>query len=328
MCCLWGLFSYRHQLSLAKRQQILRVLSIAAEDRGTDATGIAYLKGDRFYVQKAPRPAHRMRFRLSSNAHIVTGHSRLTTQGDGRKRNFNNHPFEGIAGNTRFVLAHNGIIHNDKELQSTYHLPPTQIETDSYVAVQLLEQAGEISFQSLAKMAETVQGSFTFTVLDVHNNLYIVKGNSPMCIYHFERMGFYLYASTEEILDRALTALGLDREAHKKISLTSGEILCIAADGSRSYACFRDDHLWSISPCYGLYTPSLLWDWEADGTEFPADDEDDILTDYSAISGVDRDTLHFLRSAGFGWLEIEEMLYEDPEWLDSFVTEMKGDTVE
>lgn len=40
------------------------------------------------------------------------------------------------------------------------HLPNTQIETDSYIAVQLLEQQGKLNFDSLKSMAESVQGSF------------------------------------------------------------------------------------------------------------------------------------------------------------------------
>ena len=42
MCCLFGLIDYRKNLSLKKRQRILRVLAIECEERGTDATGIAF----------------------------------------------------------------------------------------------------------------------------------------------------------------------------------------------------------------------------------------------------------------------------------------------
>ncbi len=31
-------------------------------------------------------------------------------------------------------------------------------------------------------MAETVEGSFTFTVLDADNNLYVVRGDNPFAI--------------------------------------------------------------------------------------------------------------------------------------------------
>ena len=52
-------------------------------------------------------------------------------------------------GDTRFALAHNGILGNDRLLRKKKKLPVTRIETDSYVAVQLLERYGELSSKSL-----------------------------------------------------------------------------------------------------------------------------------------------------------------------------------
>ena len=48
-----------------------------------------------------------------------------------------------IDGDTN-ALAHNGVLYNDKELRRKQHLPPTPIETDSYIAVQLLEQGQQL----------------------------------------------------------------------------------------------------------------------------------------------------------------------------------------
>ena len=63
--------------------------------------------------------------------------------------------------------------------------PKTRIETDSYIGVQLIEQKGTLDFSSLRYMAEQVEGSFTFTVLDAEDSLYIVKGDNPFCLYYF-----------------------------------------------------------------------------------------------------------------------------------------------
>ncbi len=60
------------------------------------------------------------------------------TQGE-VKKNYNNHPFFGNCKNLKFALAHNGIITNDDILRKEHKLPKTKIETDSYIAVQLLE---------------------------------------------------------------------------------------------------------------------------------------------------------------------------------------------
>ena len=48
-----------------------------------------------------------------------------------------------IDGDTN-ALAHNGVLYNDRELRREQHLPTTPIETDSYIAVQLLEQGQQL----------------------------------------------------------------------------------------------------------------------------------------------------------------------------------------
>ena len=68
----------------------------------------------------------------------MMGHTRMATQGNCRK-NYNNHPFPGRAGGQAFALAHNGVLSNDDILRRKLALPETKIETDSYVAVQLIE---------------------------------------------------------------------------------------------------------------------------------------------------------------------------------------------
>ena len=102
-------------------------------------TGIAYNGGGKLRIYKRPWPARFMRFRIPGDVRVIMGHTRLTTQGS-EKRNYNNHPFEGRTREGAFALAHNGVLHNDRSLRKSQKLPYTRIETDSYVAVQLIEQ--------------------------------------------------------------------------------------------------------------------------------------------------------------------------------------------
>ena len=53
-------------------------------------------------------------------------------------------------------------------------------------------------------MAESIEGSFSFNILDNHNNLYLVKGDSPISLIHFKDEGVYVFASTKQILWKAL----------------------------------------------------------------------------------------------------------------------------
>ena len=107
------------------------------------------------------------------------------------------------------------------------HLPKTQIETDSYVAVQLLEQQGKLNFDSLKSMAESVHGSFCFTALDEDNTFYLVKGSNPMCLLHFAQLGLYIYASMESILKKALQKAGFHKYPFEVLNLEEGTILKI-----------------------------------------------------------------------------------------------------
>ena len=42
MCCLFGLIDSRNQFDAKEKSRILSVLATECEERGTDATGIAY----------------------------------------------------------------------------------------------------------------------------------------------------------------------------------------------------------------------------------------------------------------------------------------------
>ena len=259
MCCLFGIMDYGHKLSRKEKTKILSVLSVACEERGTDATGIAYNSGGSLKVYKRPLPAHLLWFKVNEDTNHVLGHARMSTQGSERF-NANNHPFAGKAGDTTFALAHNGVLSNDKRLRRQHDLPATKIETDSYIAVQLLEAAGEISFQSLADMAEKLEGSFTMTMLTDDDTLYVVRGNNPFTLFHFEKLGFYIYASTEPILRSALKQLNMKLGKPTKIKLDCGEILRIDAAGNMSRSQFDDSKIflgYSHWPRY--YSRPAVW---------------------------------------------------------------------
>ena len=304
MCCLFGVIDYTKSLSQRQREKLVYALASAAEVRGKDATGIAYFANDRLHIYKRPQPAHTMRFHLPSDANIIMGHTRMTTQGSERL-NYNNHPFLGTTADGNFALAHNGVLYNDDTLRITEHLPATKIQTDSYVAVQLIEQSGKVSFDSLRSMAEAVTGMFTFTVLDERQNLYFVRGDNPMCIYHYPMLGLYIYASTEAILQTALKHLPFKLTKPTRVVLDCGEILRIDRAGQQTVEPFtftntRWDYLWDyptvptkntgthdeqaresylndlklVASCYG-YTPQYIDYLLEEGFDF--DSIEDIL---------------------------------------------------
>ncbi len=305
MCCLFGFVDYGHKLSRKQRHRLLTVLSSCCEERGTDATGISYNFEGKQYIYKRPLPAHLMWYRVPLGATAVMGHTRMTTQGSAL-RNENNHPFTGYAGHTKFTLAHNGIIYNDIRLRKKLNLPAPKIETDSYVAVQLLERFDSTDFHGLQFMAEHLEGTFTITALTEKDELYIVKGNNPMCIYHYPEAGLYVYASTEEILKRAVLRTLLPLGKAEKVSMVSGEILRIDARGKITRSHFDDSNIY----------PGFSRDWHYWANYDPArqsyTEESDYLEDLKSVAvfyGIYPEDIDAMIEDGMDLLEIEELLY-------------------
>ncbi len=255
MCCLFGFVDYKGSLSAPQKNHLIKVLSKECEDRGTDATGVAYNSKGNLKIYKKPLPAHKMRHSIPPDVSVVMGHTRFTTQGS-EKKNYNNHPFSGEVTGQKFALAHNGVLYNDGDLRKSLQLPKTKIETDSYIAVQLIEKENTLHLKSLGNMAEQVEGSFVFTVLDEENNLHFVCGDNPLCLYHYKRLGLYIYASTQVILDKALKKMKLIREKPEEIKTDSGDVLKIDSLGQLTKGKFDDNHLYLVPTrrsCYPSY---------------------------------------------------------------------------
>ena len=213
--------------------------------------------------------------------------------------------FAGQAGDTTFALAHNGVLSNDKRLRRQHDLPATKIETDSYIAVQILEASGELSFASLADMAEKLEGSFTITVMTDRDELYFIKGDNPMCIYHYEKLGVYIYASTEPILKSALKQLNLKLGKPTKVKLDCGEILKIDTDGRMTRSQFDDSKIflgYSYWPRY--YSRPAVW-------EPIQDSQDSYIEDLKSVAsyyGIWPEDIDEMLADGVTPEEIEELL--------------------
>ena len=272
MCAIFGLVNYKHLLSKKRMRILLNRLAVASEVRGTDASGIAYVKKGKMVIYKRPVPARKMHFSVSSDTTIVTGHTRFTTQGSA-ELNFNNHPFIGRTEEGRFALCHNGILSNDVELSKTENLPETPIQTDSYVAVQLIEKQGSLDFDSIGEMSEKVMGSFVFTILNDDNTLYISKGDNPICLLHFKDLGLYIYTSTPEIMEEALKGDPLTAYDFEEIRIHEGDIIRIDRCGNLSRSSFTPRMNYGFS--YNRYWQRLdsLYDDDKE-LDIPPDDLD------------------------------------------------------
>ena len=305
MCAVFGYLDYKGKVNNVILKKLIRNLSIAAEVRGTDATGIGYVNHGKVVTFKKAKPAHKVKLYFPKNTRAVIGHTRMTTQGS-EKYNYNNHPFDGRCGTETFALAHNGVLSNDAELKAKYHLPKTQIETDSYVAVQLLEQEKQLHAEGIKRMAESVEGSFVFTILRNDNTLFLVKGNNPLTLYHFPTLELYVYASTKTILDNALQQVNLS-DKFCEIEISEGEILEIAANGKRSKTTFAiKDYTHSVFNPYNWYK---------------TEEQEECLLECCRMFGVSEEDVYLLLDYGFSADEIEEMLM-NPNLLEDALAEI------
>ena len=302
MCCLFGFVDYAGSLSVKQKSRLIRELSIASEARGTDATGIAYNTSHGLQIYKRPLAAHRLHLLIPAEAHVVLGHTRMATQGSAKK-NYNNHPFLGCVKGEFFALAHNGVIWNDLELRRTMPLPRTKVQTDTYIAIQLLERQKALDFDSLRYMAEQVEGSFSFTVLDEQNALWIVKGGNPLSIAHFPAVGVYAYASTAEILNKALARCGNWLGRGEKVDIAMGDIVKIDRNGRITRGTFDASKFYRSS--WGYWDTPLY-------PKAPRSESEHLvlLKSVAKAFGFTGEMVDRLLDQGFTTDDIEEILYE------------------
>ena len=302
MCGLFGFVHYG-DIPINNLSALTKSLAEYSAVRGTDATGIAYVKNG-IQIQKDGRSAYTMSFKHPDSVISLIGHTRHSTHGS-HKKNYNNHPFHGKAGVTRFALAHNGVLWNDGVHLG---LPKTKIETDSYIAVQLIEKQRTLTFDSIRDMAETVDGSFCFSILDDQNSLWLVKGDNPLSIIHFPKKQIYVYASTDEILYKALVDSPIFNDlrggAFEEIELEEGQILKISRAGALEYSRFRYvDHFRPGWWEYGYYMdPPEAIDYYSQYLE--------ALRTTAIYNGYDPDDVNALADSGYSLEEIEDLIYE------------------
>jgi len=312
MCGIFGYLNYGGFVKNTDLKSLTESLAYESAIRGIDATGIAFINyKNKLEIQKAPKPSYSFKINFPKvNPSALIGHTRHTTQGS-EKLNINNHPFSGGKGNSQFALAHNGILYNDKTLRQQDKLPDTKIQTDSYIAVQLLEKLGDISLNSIASMSEDIEGSFVFTVLDKHSNLYISKSDNPISIIHHKDLNLYIYASTEKILMSALMKSNLISHftpTEKNIAqiefmeIQDGEAIEINNKGAYSTTSFKmkekNIFKWAGIPFHYQFN---------DCTEGYRQD----LKGVAKLMGYGEEFIESLISEGLSADEIEDFIYEE-----------------
>ncbi|QWB99325.1 glutamine--fructose-6-phosphate transaminase (isomerizing) [Mycoplasmatota bacterium] len=157
------------------------------EYRGYDSCGITFYNPNesKFVTNKTTGRVSKLLNEndYPDNNHLAIGHTRWATHGVANHSN--THPHYSM--NDRFVIVHNGVIENHKELVFKY-LPDYKFrsETDTEVIVNLIEKfSKELSvLEAIRKTISLLEGSYALLIIDTQDTdkLYAVKNKSPLLI--------------------------------------------------------------------------------------------------------------------------------------------------
>lgn len=177
-----GIGGFKGSLFNDLREEMLFNLATGLKSRGEHASGIGFYNSGNARILKAPGTPLTIDWKtllrfIPCKSDTIIFHNRFATHGK-PEINKNNHPFAG----EDFILAHNGVLSNYKELLKEYNLTVSdkEPETDSYSLVKILNKilsSGKNMTEALQEMCPKVNGSMVLTILDHNNDLYLVRGS-------------------------------------------------------------------------------------------------------------------------------------------------------
>lgn len=163
MCALFGWLDYKGIVPCKTLKKLTQALANAAEERGTDASGIAYINDDRVTIFKRPKPAHRVHFNAPDGTRAIMGHTRMTTQGN-EKHNFNNHPFPGHADRD---FAFDSLKYMAESVSGNF----TFTVLDEYNSLFIIKGNNPMCLLHFADLGIYIYGNITRSQFEVKDNL-------------------------------------------------------------------------------------------------------------------------------------------------------------
>jgi len=180
MCGIVGYIGYRQA-----QKHLIKGLS-KLEYRGYDSAGIATIMDSQIRVFKEKGKIEDLKLILDKEnaATAGIGHTRWATHGPATTLNAHPH----TSRTERFVLVHNGIVENYKELKEDF-LKDVEFrsETDTEVIVHLVEKMREESdttAEAFRKTLNKIEGSYAIAMIDLEDEetVYVAKNKSPLLI--------------------------------------------------------------------------------------------------------------------------------------------------
>lgn len=229
MCGIFGIVSDKNTFAGRSFQESLTDLFLLSESRGKEASGFACVKDLKIEVYKNPFPASQLvksgfysryfkDYSNSSASFFATiGHSRLVTDGY-EHENKNNQPV--VKDN--FVVVHNGIVVNHKELWQGFAIEKKETDLDTEIIPVILSAALKESnniFLAFKELYRRIYGMTSIAILNSsQNELYLATNNGSLYYYHSEDEKIFIFASEFYILNQILTKFKHNDGSINKIS--------------------------------------------------------------------------------------------------------------
>lgn len=234
MCGILGI-SFQKGCTVSSPQitkYILQELFLGMESRGTNATGVAFISGDKISVLKNNvrakefvnskefctscwryiKTRHSVTLNDSNKTISIIGHCRAKTKGSSKIRH-NNHPI--IANN--IIGIHNGIIGNDEQIFRKYQILHPSFErhgqVDSEIIFRLIDHfiyiENKSTVEAVAKVVSLIVGSYACVFVDKTNphQLWLFRDQLPIKLFVYESTGLIVFASTKECIENAVCDL-------------------------------------------------------------------------------------------------------------------------
>jgi len=259
MCSIFGMgFFKKDRINSFLLRNALKSLTLNAQARGRDATGLAFttktstdvfkhnVSAKKFIELENYREVVRKHTKDNIPLYSILGHCRAKTLGT-QLNPLNNHPIT----TNNIVGVHNGVISNHDGVFTTLEATAAnydvkragQVDSEAiFRAIDLYahqyknptDSAGKVLLGHIANpVTKAIQsatrllnGSFTCAIVDIENPecLWVFKHSNPVTIYLYKKEGFLVFASLENFLEASLGSIGLS--VPEKIELTNDTGIC------------------------------------------------------------------------------------------------------
>ena len=218
MCGIYGYIGYPK--NPRKVYELMKMLAVLSEVRGTDATGFFSIDREELTMEKSPVRAkefvktskHMKDVIVNKEAYLFVGHNRWASRGDTSDVD-NCHPFLG----EKFIMVHNGtadeafVLLQENGLQNSM-----EGATDSEAILRIVDKKG-FTNEVLAELDD-----YSIVALNYETGqLHFARDNyKPMEVYDFRKqLGIRVFVSTRSIAMSAFNYCKIGYE-HTKVFST------------------------------------------------------------------------------------------------------------